>query len=472
MKSTCISMLAALMTLTLSCCGNRKAAEPTVEETKPAVMWIDAEANLERFNHPDTIDKYVDMVADLGFTHLAVDACPITGELCYDSELAPRFRGIHDNIELYPGLDYLGRFIERAHARGMKVLFSLNVFCAGHNYFDRGLVYTDHPEWASIVQDPVRGLVPITEQKEKYSAMINPVNPEYQDYIIEVMKDMLAKYPEVDGLILDRGRYDGITADFSDLSRSEFEKFIGDSIENFPDDILKVSRVEGKDTIARGKYFQDWIYWRSKTITDFLARARKELKEVDPDMIFSLYSGAWYPSYYEVGVNFASKDFDPSKDFSWAREDYKDTGYAELIDLYMTGNYYTDITIADYENNPDPIWNETDFEGHSGDWYCVEGSCKHLRDILGPNKFLGGMLVDQLYGNVERIPEAIAMNIKESDGLMVFDIVHIINKNLWDEMRRGMELGGLLPSQDNDTADAEVIATEESVETATAEAAE
>lgn len=426
------------------------------------MMWVDAEANLARFNNRDSIDKYVDLVADLGFTHLAVDARPITGELLYDSDLAPRFEGVRRHVDIDRSFDYLGRFVERAHARGMKVLFSLNTFCAGNNYVDRGLVYDGHPQWASIVQDPELGLIPITQQKGKYSAMVNPANPEYQSYIIEVIKDMLSHYPEVDGLILDRGRYDGISADFSELSRTKFEEFIGKKIKKFPDDILKITRIDGKDKVIKGKYYKDWIYWRSKTIRDFFARARREFKSVAPDKIFSTYSGAWYPSYYEVGVNFASNKYDPSKDFEWAREDYKDTGYAELIDMYITGNYYTDITIDDYLKRNGLVRNETDFEGHSGDWYCVEGSCRHLRQILGDNKFLGGLLVDQLYGDVDRIPQAIAMNLKESDGLMIFDIVHIINRNLWDKIRQGMILGGAIP--DSRPASMDIIPAPSSVE--------
>ncbi|MCS3313492.1 hypothetical protein NXX38_16965 [Bacteroides sp. BFG-637] len=44
------------------------------------------------------------------------------------------------------------------------------------------------------------------------------------------------------------------------------------------------------------------------------------------------------------------------------------------------------------------------------------------------NKFMGGILVDQFYDNPSKLPETIAMNLKKSDGLMVFDIVHIIQK--------------------------------------------
>lgn len=87
----------------------------------------------------------------------------------------------------------------------------------------------------------------------------------------------------------------------------------------------------------------------NKNITDYMALARKEVKAANPKVSFGTYTGAWYPSYYEVGVNFASKKYDPAQDFSWATPEYKNYGYAELIDLYATGNYYTDITIEEYK---------------------------------------------------------------------------------------------------------------------------
>ena len=36
------------------------------------------------------------------------------------------------------------------------------------------------------------------------------------------------------------------------------------------------------------------------------------------------------------------------------------------------------------------------------------------------------------------------MNLRRSDGLMVFDIVHIIQKNLRKEVEKGMREGGSL----------------------------
>ena len=57
---------------------------------------------------------------------------------------------------------------------------------------------------------------------------------------------------------------------------------------------------------------------------------------------------------------------------------------------------------------------------------------------------MGGILVDQFYSNPPKLSKTIEMNLKASDGLMVFDIVHIIQKNLWKEVENGMRAGGAL----------------------------
>ncbi|MBQ8501945.1 MAG: family 10 glycosylhydrolase [Bacteroides sp.] len=436
-----VMMLAALFAL--GACGNKGKQVENETAKKPALMWFDAEANFGRFNQKDSIDFYLKKIKDLGFTHAIVDVRPITGEVLFDSQYAPR-------MEEWKGapkgdFDYLGYFIEQGHKLGLEIHASLNVFCAGHNYFDRGVVYNGHPEWVSMVYNPEKGIIPITEEKHKYGAMINPVNEEYQAYMLNILKELVAKYPELDGLMLDRVRYDGISADFSPLSRQKFEAYLGAKVENFPEDILQWEKGEGKRYLPKpGKLSKKWFEWRTKTITDFMAVMRKEVKSVNPNISFGTYTGAWYPSYYEVGVNFASKEYDPSQEYDWATSEYKNYGYADLIDLYATGNYYTDITIEEYKKNNNSIWNETDSQAQSGTWYCVEGSCQKLRQIMKDNKFMGGILVDQFYDNPQKLTETIAMNLKESDGLMVFDIVHIISKNLWKEVEEGMKQGGAL----------------------------
>ena len=416
--------------------GDAPAKSVTEQPEKPKLMWIDGTGNFARFSNPDSIDYYVDKIAKLGFTHAVVDVRPISGEVLYDSKIAPRMR--EWNGHQRPDFDFLGHWIKKGHEAGIKVMAPMNVFCAGHNYVDRGIVYTEHPEWASVVLNPERGLIPITEEKEKYGGMTNPVNPEYQKYIIGIMTELVTLYPELDGLMLDRVRFDGISADFSDLSRRAFEKHIGKKVKKFPSDILSWKKKGDRYEPVDGKLAKQWYEWRSGVIRDFMADARRAVKTANPKVEFNTYTGAWYPSYYEVGVNFASPEYDPARDYKWATPNYKDTGYADLIDMYVTGNYYTVITADEYGKEGRAVLNETDSRPQEGLWYCVEGSCSNLRKIMKNNKFIGGILVDQFYDNPSKLSQTIAQNLKDSDGLMVFDIVHIIDKGLWDEVEKGL----------------------------------
>lgn len=440
MKKTFLYLFICCFATLLSCKAELKTE---VQPTKKALMWFDATANFERFGSTDSIDFYLKKIKSLGFTHAVVDVLPISGEVLYDSQYAPRVRewgGKHRS-----DFDFLGYFIKKAHELGMEVHASMNVFSAGHNYIDRGLIYDSHPEWASVVYSPEKGIIPITQEKHKYAAMVNPINKEFQTHITNIMKELATKYPNLDGLILDRVRYDGITADFSDSSRVAFEKYIGEKLERFPEDIYEWKKNDdGKFDRVDGKYFKKWIEWRTKNIYDFMAFARKEVKSANPKISFGTYTGAWYPSYYEVGVNFASKNYDPSADYGWATADYKNYGYAELMDLYTTGNYYTTITVDEYRKENKIVWNETDSQAQSGEWYCVEGSCHKLRNIMEENHFIGGVLGDQFYNNPDGLRRSIETNLKESDGVMIFDIVHIIHKDMWKEVEAGMRNGGMI----------------------------
>lgn len=437
--------LSLLIASSLHSCS--RSSDNEMVDIAPKLMWIDATANIERFNNKDTIDYYLEKVKKLGFTDIVVDVRPISGHLLYESDYAPLLTECRGK-EIHYTFDYLGYYIEKAHDLGLKVQASLNTFVAGHNFMDSGPIYEGgNADWATIVYPPDEEVkfIPITEEKHKYSAMVNPVNEEFQKYILNIFREVVTKYPELDGIILDRVRYDGFTADFSDLSHRKFEEYLGKELDQFPDDIYRWKKDEqGNFYPKRGKYFLKWIEWRASVIYAFMAKARGVIKEANPEISFGTYTGAWYPSYFEVGVNFASKNYDPSVDYDWASPNYKEYGYAELLDHYTVGNYYTTITIEEYlEKNPE-VKNETDMWAQQGTWYCVEGSNQHMKSILDGNKFYGGILADQFYGNPDGLTESIKMNLATSDGLMIFDIVHIIEGNMWEYVEKGMREGGAI----------------------------
>ena len=87
MRKITIVLLSSLLIIALGAC---KSTVPKVENAKPALMWFDAEANFERFSNPDSIDYYLTKIKSLGFTHAIVDVRPITGEVLFDTEFAPK----------------------------------------------------------------------------------------------------------------------------------------------------------------------------------------------------------------------------------------------------------------------------------------------------------------------------------------------------------------------------------------------
>jgi uncharacterized lipoprotein YddW (UPF0748 family) len=431
-RTLCLFLLSGMCCLLASC------QHAPVNTPKVALMWFDATGNFERLGSPDSIDFYLEKISALGFTHAVVDVRPISGHVLYESEYAPlleEWRGVKREK-----FDYLGHFIQKAHALGMEVHASLNVFVAGHNYFDQGPVYWEHPEWATLCYTPDKGIVSITSEKQKYSAMVNPLNKEYRTYILNILREVTRKYPALDGLILDRARYDGISADFSEASKAAFEQYIDEPVAVFPDDIFKwVKSNDGQYYRKNGKHFLKWLEWRAKIIYDFMVQARDAVKSVNPRISFGDYTGAWYPSYFEVGVNFASRTYDPLQEYDWATSEYKNFGYAEVLDLYTTGNYYTDVTNDDYRAHRRTVQNETDSRAQVSEWYCTEGSCERLRGILNGHPFIGGLLVDQFYSKPEDLVRSIEMNLQKSDGVMIFDISHIVIKDLWKEVAEGMK---------------------------------
>jgi len=404
---------------------------------KPKLMWLDCSANWERFSYPDSIDFYVEKCHKAGITDLVLDIKGSSGEVLYPSKIAPQLKVWKGFTR--PDFDFVNTFIKASRQRNIRILASFNIFCEGHGIFRRGIVYTTHKSWQSINYVPGKGFTPVTEITGKATGFTNPALPEVQAYEISILKEVVQKYT-FDGVIIDRTRYDGIQSDFSDVSRLLFEKYIGKRLERFPEDIYEwVADGKGNFNKHNGKYFNLWIEWRASVIHNFFVNARKTVKSANPNALFGAYTGAWYPSYFEVGANWASKKYDPSKDFDWATKRYKEYANADLLDIYTNGNYYWNVSLEEYRKSKGVYKNETDSKLSKGEHLCVEGGCMYSKKILqGVVPLYGGMYVDDYKNDQLQFKRAVKMNLEKSDGLMIFDIVHIINKNWWDALTEGI----------------------------------
>ncbi|MCQ2177353.1 MAG: family 10 glycosylhydrolase [Bacteroidales bacterium] len=404
-------------------------------------MWFDCEANYAVLSNPDSIRFYLGKVKSLGFGNVVVDVKSIMGEVLYDSDIAP-YMSPFDGVERPQDYDMMGYFIEYGHELGMNVFASLNVFCGGHNFMNRGIIYDGHPEWQSVCYDKGQ-LVPISEIKTNYNGMLNAADPQVQDYELDILKEFVGKYPECDGLIFDRVRFDGITSDFSELSKQLFEEYSGITVENFPEDILSWYDADGnlRSECVPGRYFNKWCEWRAMVIHDFVERTHNELKAINPALQIGDYTGAWYPTYNQLGVNWASRQYDPSVDFDWATPEYRNAAYAELLDVYMTGLYYSYITKEDVDR-------ATGIKGQSSEaglkldltyCYSVEGGAELAKKITcGVVPVVGSIYVEQYLGEMEKFAPAVVQALKSTGGVMVFDISHLNKHQLWGDLEAAM----------------------------------
>lgn len=434
-------MSRVLITLVLAVAAISAVAAPRVDRRvadRPKMMWLDLSGMWTRFTNPDTVAWYMDRIVDCGFNTVIIDVKNTGSAVGYPSRIAPQLTD-WKGVRIEPEYDYLDVVLRAAKQRGLTAYAAFNIFCESYPHFKLGILRGDTLSWQARNYLPGAGITAAPENEGPGTSFCNPALPEVQRYEQSVLAECARRYPMLDGIMVDRCRYDNITSDFSDYSRERFEEYIGEKVDRFPEDIYEWVETDGGEYRRKeGRWFRKWLEWRASVIYNFFSDTRRIIKEINPRLGFGAYTGAWYPSYYEVGVNWASRSYDPSKDFDWATPGYRDYALAELLDLYTNGNYYKAITIDEYRRSSGQVKNETDSEFQTGDHLCVEGACRYSRMLMGDQEFCGGLYVVDYDTDRQRFKDAVKMNLIESDGLMVFELYHIIRTGWFDALREAI----------------------------------
>lgn len=392
----------------------------------PLVLWLDAHANMERLGTPEKVGAILERARSAGVTEIVIDFKGIDGHVLYRSAIAP-YRWEWEGKARDTTFDYLAFAIERARSYGMKAHLSMNVFAEGFKAPRIGPAYEDSTirSWAVVSYSP-NGKRSIIDTDEEIAVFVDPALDTVRQYELAIMEEAVRRY-KPDGIILDRARYSGITTSFSNASRVAFERWHGAAVVNWPDDILT---WQGEDAAAkdynRGPLFNEWVEWRAGVIAAFFREARAWVKAVDTNIVFGDYVGAWYPPYFELGVNWASRRYDPSREYDWATPTYRTTGYADDLDVLMVGTYFYEVSTSEV-----PAGKEA--------WYSVEGSADIARRVTaGAVPVYGSLYVEQYHerNDPEQFARAIRMLKKKTDGVMIFDLVHIDRYDWWDVLER------------------------------------
>jgi hypothetical protein len=117
--------------------GLAQQATRGAQKYQARIMWIDATANIERYNTEEKVVALVKTLKDVGFNTLVLDVKPISGQVIYKSQFAPKLTEWRGRL-LPAEFDPLMIFVREARKDGITLCVSLNAFSEGHQLLKAG----------------------------------------------------------------------------------------------------------------------------------------------------------------------------------------------------------------------------------------------------------------------------------------------------------------------------------------------
>lgn len=286
------------------------------------------------------------------------------------------------------------------------------------------------PEWLasmkpgdSLTLRSEKRLIRESEYPAGLLVYVNPIRPDVQERMITILTEVARGYA-IDGIVLDRVRFDNRKVDFSAYSRERFQQETGVPISRWPEDIYTApDPLDPTSQLVPGPQYKQWLEWRAAHIRSFIMKAETAVKAVNPQVEFGDYVGAWYPVYYEVGANWASQSYDPSQDYPWALAGYRRTGYAQELDYLCPGLYYSMVRIEDAHR-----------QGRTAE-ESIEGGIRLVRRIVGTSTRIYGSLYYPNLNTPAQFSSAVHMCLEQTDGVMIFSHHFFARETSWKQLK-------------------------------------
>lgn len=119
------------------------------------VLWIDATANIDRYNTAEKVANLVAKIKSVGFNTIVLDIKPIIGFTIYPSKFAPKLTEWvkPQSAQTLPAaFDPVREMTLQTRQQGINLILSMNAFSEGHRDFGKGPGY-DRPEWQTTLYD-------------------------------------------------------------------------------------------------------------------------------------------------------------------------------------------------------------------------------------------------------------------------------------------------------------------------------
>lgn len=405
-------------------------------DSKEIVLWVEQFPNAKVLTNDQAVAQMAIHAAAAGFTSVALDVKGPEGYASYrknDLSKTPYYTVTKNPKKQMEdtGFDLLESIVKASRANGLKVYASFNFFTEGNITAHDCLMIEAHPDWEEMVQQPQDkgAILPVRQSargKQAHEkgdilmlAFTNPSNKAVQDFQLLRVEEVIKNY-DIDGVILDRCRYDNLYADFSDITRDSFAAYLKDNgkkLDKFPADAFV---IDENGAMVKGQHYTEWLTFRSNTIKLFTDRVRslvdKYKASKNPDLKFAAYVGSWYEVYYQNGVNWASKNFRYNERLKFAEngiynDNYYKTSYVDNLDFLMIGTYYK--------------------TGEEVNRYITLGNILTGGDV----PLIGSMSLPDL--KQEQRADVFGASVKNSSGLMIFDLCYILNWiDFTDQMRK------------------------------------
>lgn len=239
----------------------------------------------------------------------------------------------------FTGTDPLRTLIDIAHKHGVEVFAWFEWgFWVGNSddSTDTPNIIKLHPDWAMVQRDTAKHFI---RDIYGYEWWVDPAVPSAANFIVNLHKECAERYPDIDGIEMDRMRYPDNTLSYSDTSRVRFMKETGNA-----------------DPLTLPDDDSAWESWRRQQVTNVVRNIYQGVKQVNPRCIVT---GAVFSPYGRWGVLQAWD--------VWARMGYVDllepmlylppTSFSYQLQLCNTlvpdgFKLYTGIGVGDYGAGP------------------------------------------------------------------------------------------------------------------------
>ena len=272
------------------------------------MAWVYGYAS--EFANPTATSTVINTLANNNF-NVVIPEIRIVAGCYYDSDIE------NWASDVQPGYDPLADLIAKAHARNMECWAWILTYRVAMN--------STLDDWATYTNAGVQS-----------TQLLDPGCPGTQDYVCRIVKEIVSKYPDLDGFNFDYVRYDGNQYGYNPIAKERFRSEYG----YYP------------PTSTSHPNWPVWAAWKRRQVTDLVRKCYVEATHINPRIKMTVDSIGW--SGPDPSVN-----FEGTRAYSEVCQDHKGWMQEGIIDVNILMNYKREWCTAS-----EPCWT------YGGQTYC------------------------------------------------------------------------------------------------------